>query len=138
MQKTKFTSHKQYLYCLLFSRNVKMNMRTTVYYILLVLSLKRNNSQTFKCSSSNKLFLQCICYWYNLFLDECFLFCDNWKTLFSVKVYRYFDGFSNRHVARFFERGPYFPLSPQYSSSIMLIPKFKNLLSSFYFINFLN
>ena len=25
------------------------------------------------------------------------------KTLFSVKVYRYFDGFSNRHVARFFE-----------------------------------
>ena len=53
MYKTKFTSHKQYLCCLLLSRNVKRNIQTRVYYIFLVLSLKRNGSQTFKCSGSN-------------------------------------------------------------------------------------
>ena len=51
MYKTKFTSQKQYLCCLLLSRNVKRNIQTRVYYIFLVLSLKRNGSQTFKCSS---------------------------------------------------------------------------------------
>ena len=75
--KTTLTSHKQYLFCLLFSRNVKTNMQTKVCHIFLVLplslslslshTLKRNGSQTFKCSSSNTPFLQCICYWYNLF-----------------------------------------------------------------------
>ena len=33
-----------------------------------------------------------------------FILCDNWKTLFFIKVYRYSEGFSNRQVARFFER----------------------------------
>ena len=87
MKKTKFKSHKQYLCCVLFSGNVETNIQTKMYYIFLALSLKRNGSQTFKCSSSNKPFLQCICYWYNLLRQKCFfILCDNWKTLFFIKI----------------------------------------------------
>ena len=32
-----------------------------------------------------------------------FILPDNWKTLFFIKVYRYSKGFSNRHIATFFE-----------------------------------
>ena len=31
------------------------------------------------------------------------ILCGNWTTLFSVKVYRYSEGFPNRHVVAFFE-----------------------------------
>ena len=29
--------------------------------------------------------------------------CDNWKTLFFIKVYHYTKGFWNRHIVAFFE-----------------------------------
>ena len=104
MWKTKFTSHKQHLCCLFFSRNVKTKIQTKVYYIFLVHFSKRNGSQTFTCSTSNKPFVQCICYWYKLLRTMLFILCDNWKTLFFMKIYRYSEGFSSRHVATFFKR----------------------------------
>ena len=99
MWKTKFTS-QQYLCCLLFSRNVQ---NKSVLHFSCTL-WKKPGSQTFKCSSSNKPFLQCVCYWYSLLRWMFFILCANWKTLFSAKVYRYSEGFSSRHFVTFFER----------------------------------
>ena len=73
-------------------------------YIFLVLSLKRNGPQTFRCSSSNNPFLQYICYCCNLLRWMFFILCDNWKTLLFIKVHRYSEGFSSRNVAAFFRR----------------------------------
>ena len=128
--------------CLFFSRNVKMNIKTKVYYIFLVHSLKRNGSKTFKYSSSDKPFLQCICYLYSLLQWMFFILCDNWKIPIFYKRLPLLWGLFQWPCCyvlwqKCFERGPCFMLSPQYSNSIMLIPKFKNLLSSFYFINYL-
>ena len=50
-----------------------------------------NDSQTFKSSSSKKFFLQCVCYRNNL---SVFCSCDNWKTLFFLKVCCYCKIFS--------------------------------------------
>ena len=41
-----------------------------------------------------KLFLQCVFYTCNLLRWMFFNPCDNWKTLFLIKVCRYFDIFS--------------------------------------------
>ena len=70
--KTKFSSHKHYLFGLLFSRNAKKTMQTKVYYQLFY-CLKRNISQTLKSSSCKKSFpsvyiMDTTCF------DECFLF----------------------------------------------------------------
>ena len=32
-----------------------------------------------------------------------FIPCDNWKTLFFIKVFHYSKGFSNYHIVAFFE-----------------------------------
>ena len=136
MKKTKFKSHKQYLCCVLFSGNVETNIQTKMYYIFLALSLKRNGSQTFKCSSSNKPFLQCICYWYNLLRQKCFfILCDNWKTLFFIKIIAALRAFPAamfpRSLREVVWKRSIFYNTAQHSNSTMLIPKFKNLLLHF-------
>ena len=56
MQKTKFTTHKQYLCCLLFSRNVKTNVQTRVYYYFLYsLSLALSLSLSLSLSEKKRL-----------------------------------------------------------------------------------
>ena len=120
IKKTKFKSHKQYLCCVLFSGNVETNIQTKMYYIFLALSLKRNGSQTFKCSSSNKPFLQCICYWYNLLRQKCFfILCDN--TIFYKNLSLHLELFQPPCCyvlwEKCFERGPCFMLPPQYSTA---------------------
>ena len=44
----------------------KCKVPTKVHYKFFLFCLKRNNSQTFKNSSCEKPFLQCLCYRYNL------------------------------------------------------------------------
>ena len=36
--------------------------------------------------------------------DEYFVLCDNWKTFFLQKVYRFSESFSTDHAPVFFER----------------------------------
>ena len=87
MKKTKFTSYKEYLYGVLFSRTVKKtHTDQSILATFFVLLLKRSDSQTFKYSSSKNPFLQCVCYCYNLLRLMFFILCDNWKTLFSIKL----------------------------------------------------
>ena len=66
---------------------------------------KKKWFKTFRKSSSNSLFLQYVCYWYNLLRWIIFVLCDNWKKLFFAKVYRYSKGFSNPHVVAFCNTG---------------------------------
>ena len=54
-------------------------------------------------AAATKPFLQCVCYLHNLLWWIFYILCDNWKTLFFVKVYSYFERSSNRHVAAFFK-----------------------------------
>ena len=56
---------------------------------VLLVCLKRNHSQIFKDSSCKKIFLQCLCYWYNLLRRMFSILCDTWKTIFLIKVYWY-------------------------------------------------
>ena len=73
--------------------------------LIFVLSMNwRNDSWNFKCSYSNKPFLKCVYYWYNLIQWIFFILYDNWKTLFFIKDYSYCEGFSNRHLPALFER----------------------------------
>ena len=92
------------------------------------LSLKINDSQTFKCSSNKKPFLQCVCYWYDFLRWMFFILCDNCKTLFSVKICRYSVGFPYHHAAAFFESvsNEVRILRYLHNNGTMLIPKFKN------------
>ena len=62
IEKTKFTSHKQYLFGLPFSRNAK----------------KTHTDQSF--------FFQCLCYWYNL-LQCVFLFHVKTGSIFRQEYY---------------------------------------------------
>ena len=116
----KFTSNKQYLFGRLFSRNAKKTNADQSTSQAFVLCLKRNDSQTFKSSSCEKLFLQCVCYKYikyNVLRWMFFIPYDNWKTLFFVKVCRYFKIFSIGilvlSLKQVFWRSPYFTLFPQ-------------------------
>ena len=66
--------------------------------------------------------------------DEYFLFSDDWKALFFIKIYRYSEGFSNPHVITFFERNVLKEVNILWllhNNSTMLLPKFKFLLSKF-------
>ena len=63
--------------------------QTKVYYTFFLLYLKRSKPQTFKSGSCKSLFLQYVCYWYNLLWWIFFILCDNWKTFLFIIVYRY-------------------------------------------------
>ena len=87
MSKTKFDSHKQYLCGLLSSGNAKKTVQTKVYYTFLAQSeIKKKNSQTFKNRSCEKLFLQSVCYWYNL-LRYFLFYVITGRILFFLEVH---------------------------------------------------
>ena len=94
MQEIKFTSHKQYLLGLLFSTKVKEDSYRPKYTSGFLICPNLNDSQTFKSSSCENFFLQCVCYRCNLLRWMFFVPCDNWKTLFFLKVCRYCEIFS--------------------------------------------
>ena len=59
--KTKFSSHKQYLFDLLFSRNAKKTHIDQSILHSFLLCLKINVSQTFRSSSCRNVFCKCAC-----------------------------------------------------------------------------
>ena len=84
--KTKFSSHKQYLFGLLFSRNAKKAHIDQNTLQTVLLCQKRNVSQTFQSSSScKKVFFKCVYHSYNLPRQMFFIPCDTSKTLFLNK-----------------------------------------------------
>ena len=70
--KTKFSSHKQYLFELLFPRNAKKTHTDQSIPQKFSLCLQRNISQTLKSSSFKKVFPNCVWHWYSFLW--CFLF----------------------------------------------------------------
>ena len=62
MWKTNSSSHKQYLFGLLFSRNARKPPTDQSILQNLFLCLKRNVSQTFKSSNCKKVFLGSVYY----------------------------------------------------------------------------
>ena len=58
-----------------------------------LLCIKRNDQQTFKCSSYKNLFFQHVCYCYNLLRLIFFILRDKCKTLLFMKVCRYSENF---------------------------------------------
>ena len=67
----------------------KLN-HTKVYHMFFLLCRKRNDPQTFKCSTCENHFLQFVCYRYNFLRRMFFILCVNEKkTLFFIKVYQY-------------------------------------------------
>ena len=63
-----------------------------------------------------------------------FILCDNSKTLFYIKVYRYPERFSNSYVADFFKRSVLkeaHNLRYLRKNITMLISKFKNKVYTF-------
>ena len=102
MKKTKFSSHKQYLFGLLFSRNAKKAHTDQSLLQTFLLCPKRKVSQTFKSGSCKKVFRKCVYHSYNVLRRMFFIPCDNWKAYFYT-IYRYPEVWYNRHVAAFFE-----------------------------------
>ena len=98
-----FFFHKQYLFGLLFSRNPKEAGTNQSVLQTFLLCLKRNVPQIFKSSSCIKVFLKCVCHWYNLLWQMFFISCDNWKLLFFIQIYCYPEVQYNHHVAPLFE-----------------------------------
>ena len=94
MQKIKFTADKQYLFGLIFSIKLKEDSYRPKYTSSFLICPNLNDSQTFKSSSCKNGFLQCVCYRCNLLRWMFFVPCDNWKTLFFLKVCRYCEIFS--------------------------------------------
>ena len=96
---TKFSSHKQYLFGLLFRRNVKKTLAD------------QSVSQTFLLYLK-KTFPKCVYHWYNLLRWMFFIPCNNWKTLFFKTNYGYptFDTTTMllRSLNKCFERSPHF------------------------------
>ena len=101
--KTKFSSHRQYPFDLVFWRNAKKSHTDQSILQTFLLCVERNNSQTFKSNSFKKVFLKCIYHSYNLLQQMFFIACDNSKTLFFIQIYFYLEVSYNRHVAAFFE-----------------------------------
>ena len=90
----KFTSHKQYLFGLLFSIKVKEDSYRPKYTSSFLICPNRNDSQTFKSSSYKKNFLQYYFIDANCFYKWVFAPCDNWKMLFFLIFCPYCEIFS--------------------------------------------
>ena len=64
------------------------------------------------------LFLQCVCYWYNLLWWMFLILCDNWKTLLFIIVYHYPEIILTAMLLLslkpvFWRKSAFYPLSPQ-------------------------
>ena len=100
---TKFSSHKRYLFGLVFSRNAKKTHTDQSILPTFLLSLKRSVSKTLEKSSCKKVFPKCVFYGSNL-LRECFSFLViTGRHSFSIQSCGYPEVWCNRHVAEFFE-----------------------------------
>ena len=119
--KTKFVSHKQYLFRSFTSRNTKKTRTDQSIPRLFLCCLKRNDPQTFKSGSCENPFLQCVCYWYNLLRWMFFILYDT----FHEKLTLLWDNFKH-HVAAFFEASVLKEVRILCVISTITIPKFQN------------
>ena len=83
---TKFSSHKRYLFGLVFSRNAKKTHTDQSILPTFLLSLKRSVSKTLEKSSCKKVFPKCVFYGSNLLRWVFFIPCHNWKTFFFYTI----------------------------------------------------
>ena len=97
----KFTFRKRYLFVPFFSRNVKRIYADQSIYKFSYPAWKVMR-HTFKSSSCKKLFLQCVCYWYDLPRWMFFILFDNRKISFLIKFIAT-RHFFKRQVLAFFE-----------------------------------
>ena len=125
MQETKFTSHKRYLFGLLLSTKVKEDSQRPKNTSSFLICPNLNDSQAFKSNSYKKYFLQRARYRRNLLRCMFFVPCDNWKTLFFLRVFSYCEIFSTAILSlslkQVFERSPYFTQSVLHNNSAVLI-----------------
>ena len=95
--------------------------------------LKRNVSQTFKCSSCKKVFLKCVYHWYNLLRWMFFIPCDKWETFF-IQIYRNPKVWYNRLVLRslkqMFLKKPTIYIRYIHNDITVVIPKVQNKTST--------
>ena len=117
-------------------RKLNLSLTSSIYFVFLplemqkktqadqniprvfLLCLKRNDPQTFKSGSCKNLFLQCVCYCYNLLRWMFFILCDKWKTLFFMKVCRCSETFLSAMLLLslkpvFWKKSIFYALSPQ-------------------------
>lgn len=138
MWKTNFTSYKQYFCSLYFTRNVKGIIQNKVHYIFLVVFLKRNNSQAFKCT---KLFSSVHVIGITFFDESFSFYVTTWRHYFLSNVYWYSKDFSNRHVAMLFEKSVLRKVCTlHYLHSTLTVHNADTKVKKkgFYFPNFLN
>ena len=104
MLEIKLTSHEQYLFGRLFSRNAKKTHADQSALQIFVTCLKRkDSSQTFRSSSSEKHFPP-VCMFY-IQLAPMIVFHSMWslKDIIFCKSFLLFLYFFNRYVGAFFE-----------------------------------
>ena len=102
LQKTKFDSHKQYIFPQLTSRNAKKTQTDQGIPRALLLCLKRNDPQTFKSGICKNPFLRCACYWHNLLRWIFLSYVITGRHYFHESLLLLWDFFKH-HVASFFE-----------------------------------
>ena len=126
--------------CLLFSRNVKTNIQTKVYHIFSCTLSEKKTVQKPSNEAAATNFFSSVYVIGITCSHECFLFYVITGRHYYYKSLSLLWGFFQPPCCyvlwkKCLARGPYFTLSLRCSNSVML---FKNLLSSFYFMNFLN
>ena len=98
--KSKFTSHKQYLFGLVFSGNAKKTLQSKVYYNFLYSVWKEATHIASKVAIAKNIFLQFVFSLYNLLQKKFFIPLDNWKILFWTKICFYPKVRCNYHVVQ--------------------------------------
>ena len=121
MWKTKFSSHKHYLFGVLFSRNEKKTHTDQSMLSTFLLCLKRNISQTLKSNSCKQVFPKCIYHWYNLLRWMFFIPCDNSKTFFFIQTYRCATAMLLRSLKQVFWKKSVFYIHYLHNNIIMLL-----------------
>ena len=118
-----------------FIKKCKEDSYRPKYTTRFLICLKRSDWQIFKNSSCKKPFLQSVCYWFNLLWWLFFILCDNWNTLFFIKISPFSEGFLTAtfllSLNKCFKRKPY-SIHYLHNNRTMLIPKFYNKAVAYY------
>ena len=93
--------------------------QTKVYHAFSCFVWKETSHKPLKVAAAINPFLQYVSYWYNLLQWIFFILCDNWKTLFFMKVCRYFEIFLSTMLLLslkpvFWKKSVFYALPPQY------------------------
>ena len=128
IQKTKFASHKEYLFCVLTCRNAKKTQTDQSIPLVFLFVWKQTTDKPLKVTAVKNPFLQCVRYWQNLLWWIFFTLCDDWIITFreSLSYSVTFEApCSCFPWSKCFERSPYF-MCNLHNNNMMLIPKFQS------------